>query len=313
MALDQTTRLLNVAAPKGEELFLTSFTGREELSRLFSFQLEMISDNAEIKPQDMVGENITFTVAVDDDDPRYFNGTVRAFYAGDEADGRRMYRAEVVPWLWFLTRTSDCRVFQDSTVLEIVEELFDEYGFSDYEIQCNGEHPPQVYSVQFRETAFQYITRLLEEEGIYYYFKHENGKHTMVIADHVGAYTDGAQKEVDYPNQLASASQVSHITSWEHCYEFKTGKFAQRDYNFETPSNELETNTATTIDDVTGHDGFEFFDFPGGYPDTDAGDRCADGGRRGQPRRRQWCQPMCHFLARREIYHWRSSFGDRRR
>ena len=88
-----------------------------------------------------------------------------------------------MPWLWFLTRTSDCRIFQEKTVPDIIKEIFRDHGFTDFEERLSGSYRTWVYCVQYRETDFNFVSRLMEQEGIYYYFKHENGKHTLVLAD----------------------------------------------------------------------------------------------------------------------------------
>ncbi len=235
MPLKQAQRRLAVTTPLGEDkLVLTAFAGHEEISRLFSYQLDMISDDDAVDATKIVGKNVTFTVAMADDSPRYFNGFVSRFYAGDEdGEGRRNYRAEVVPWLWFLTRTSDCRIFQSKAAPDIIQQIFKDLGFSDFKLQLSGKHPQRDYCVQYRETDFNFVSRLMEEEGIYYFFKHEQGKHTLVLADAKSGYFDCPEKEVDYPRDPGSRAKEDHITRWEHCYEFRTGKWAQTDYNFE--------------------------------------------------------------------------------
>jgi type VI secretion system secreted protein VgrG len=272
MAIDQATRLLNLQTPLGEnELVLTSFSGREEMSRLFQFQLDMISDNNAITAADIVGKNITFSVVKQDDSPRHFNGFVSRFFAGDEdVEGRREYRAEVVPWLWFLTRTTDCRIFQNKKSTDIIEQIFQDLGFSDFEIQAKGNHPQREYCVQYRETDFNFVSRLMEEEGIFYYFAHEDGKHTLKIADSKSAYVDCEEKEVDYPKDRGSEAMEDHILSWEHRYEFRTGKVAHTDYNFKTPSTSLMTNEQTVMK-LPGVSKYEFYDYPGLYGTTGDG------------------------------------------
>jgi type VI secretion system secreted protein VgrG len=272
MAIDQATRLLNLQTPLGDnELVLTSFSGREEMSRLFRFQLDMISDNAAVAAADIVGKNVTFSVAKQDDSPRFFNGFVSRFFAGDEdGEGRREYRAEVVPWLWFLTRTTDCRIFQDMKSTEIIEQIFQDLGFSDFEIQAKGNHPKREYCVQYRESDFNFVSRLMEEEGIFYYFVHEDGKHTLKIADAKNAYVDCEEKEVIYPKNRGSEAVQDHILSWEHRYEFRTGKVAHTDFNFKTPSTSLMTSEKTVMK-LPGVSKYEFYDYPGLYGTTGDG------------------------------------------
>jgi len=273
MALQQANRALKLNTPLGEDvLLLTAFEGHEELSRLFSYQLEMISDDNAIEATDIVGKNVTFSIEMADDTPRYFNGFVSRFVAGDEDDqGRRNYRAQVIPWLWFLTRTTDCRIFQSKSVPEIIEQIFGDLGFSDYEVsQIKGAHPKWDYRVQYRESDFEFVSRLMEQEGIFYFFRHEDGKHTLVLADHKGAYETAAEDEVDFPHDSSAQAVADHITLWEHAWEFRTGKWAHTDYNFETPSNSLMTTEQTVID-LPDSSKYEYYDYPGIYGTTGDG------------------------------------------
>jgi type VI secretion system secreted protein VgrG len=275
VALKQANRLLTLKTPLGDDvLVLTGFSGREELSRLFRYELEMLSHNTSISAPQIVGKNVTFGVKMADDSPRYINGVVRRFTAGDEdRQGRRSYRAEVVPWLWLLTRTTDCRVFQSKSVPEIVEKIFQDLGLSDYSIaQIKGQHPKWDYCVQYRETDFAFVSRLMEEEGIFYFFKHEQGKHTLVMADQKGAYTDLKESEVNYPRDFGTRAIHDHITRWEHGYEYRSGKCAHTDYNFEdhparnetTPSKLLMADQASTVK-LDKIEKFEIYDYPGGF------------------------------------------------
>ena len=277
MALKQATRLLNLATPLGaDELVLTSFDGEEGVSQLFRFTLQMMSDNAKIAAKDILGKNVTFSIALADDSPRHFNGLVSRFSAGDEDEnGRRGYSAEVVPWLWMLTRNSDCRVFQKMTAPQIIEQIFKDRGFTDFQLKLSGNHPKREYCVQHQETDFNFVSRLMEEEGIFYFFEHANGKHKLILGDKASAYIDCAQKEVDYPSDFSTIAQEDHIRSWEHNYEFRTGRFAHTDYNFETPSTSLATNAKTVVK-VPGVSAFEFFEYPGVYGVKGDGQPLAD-------------------------------------
>jgi type VI secretion system secreted protein VgrG len=274
MALNQATRLLGLKSPLGEnELLLTGFEGREAISQLFSFQLTMISENVSIAPTDIVGKNVTFSIKLADDSPRFFNGFVSRFGAGDEDEkGRRVYAAEVVPWLWFLTRTTDCRIFQEMKVGDIIEKIFSDCGFTDFQVKLSGNHPKREYCVQYRETDFNFVSRLLEEEGIFYFFTHKEGKHTLIMSDKKSDYVICQESEVAYPRDSSSRAIRDHITSWEHVYEFRTGKYAQTDYNFTTPSTNLMTNSKTVVK-LPAVDKYEFYDYPGIYLNkSDGGD-----------------------------------------
>ncbi|HZZ78331.1 MAG TPA: type VI secretion system tip protein VgrG, partial [Gemmataceae bacterium] len=263
MALSQQNRRLAVSTPLGKDvLVLSGFSGREEISRPFRYQLDMLSEKTDITPQSLVGKTVSWSVQYPDQEPRYFSGIISRFSAGGKLmRGTRNYRAEIVPWLWLLTRTANCRMFQNKSVPDIIKAIFDAYGFTDYQLNLKGTHSPWEYCVQYRETAFNFISRLMEQEGIFYYFKHENGKHTMILCDQKSGYAD------TMPGPLDS----NHVFEWEHQYEFRTGKWSQTDYNFATPSTNLFTTTPTTLD-LPDSSKFEMFDYPGDYEIKGDGD-----------------------------------------
>lgn len=272
MNYTQMGRLLNINTPLGEDvLLLISFTGVEQISGLFSFDLEMSSTSDAIDPTQIVGSNVSIAMRLVDDTFRYFNGFVSRFlYIGSD-DRIHHYRARIVPWLWFLTRTTDCRIFQSKTVPQIVEQVFTDLGFTDFDDSgITGSHPALDYCVQYRETDFNFISRLLEQEGIYYFFRHENGKHTLVMADQNDAFQDCPENNVEFTQE----ADFNHIIAWEHCYEFRSGRYSQTDYNFETPSMNLLTSENTVLK-LNGVSQFDLYDFPGAYGKKSDGDALA--------------------------------------
>jgi type VI secretion system secreted protein VgrG len=242
----QAQRALSIASPLGSDvLLLTGFSGKESISRLFSYHLDLASENDSITAKDIVGQNVTWSVSHFDQAPRYFNGFVSRFVAGSLARRKlRAYRAEVVPWPWFLTRTTDCRIFQNLSTPDIIQAIFKDHGFSNFKLQLKGSYSKWEYCVQYRETAFNFISRLMEYEGIFYFFQHENGKHTLVIADSGSAYQDVPESPVTYSSGRIAPNQV---LTWEHQFEFRSGKWTRTDYNFQTPSTNLLTTTSTVI------------------------------------------------------------------
>jgi type VI secretion system secreted protein VgrG len=268
-ATTQERHLLSLTTPLGDNvLVLSSFTGQEAMSRLFSYQLQMWSENEDILPEDIVGQNVTWAVTPHSQgsakDARHFNGYVSRFAAGGHDPRKvRTYRMEVVPWLWFLTRTANCRMFQNKTVKDIIKAIFDDAGFTDYKMDgIKGKHPTREYCVQYRETAFNFVSRLMEQEGIFYFFRHEEGKHTLILADQVGAYYDCKESPVIY---RAGSAVGNRIDSWEHHYEFRSGKWVQTDYNFETPKTSLLSEPALTVAPLPDAENYELFDYPGEY------------------------------------------------
>jgi type VI secretion system secreted protein VgrG len=266
----QANRVLVISSPLGpDELLLLGFTGTESISRLFSYQLDLMSPNQAIAAKDIVGQKVTWSVHQTDSAPRYFNGVVSRWAAGP-SDRRRLrnYRAEVVPWPWLLTRTTDCRIFQNLKTPAIIETIFKDHGFSDYTLALSGSYPVWEYCVQYRETAFNFVSRLMELEGIFYYFRHEDGKHTLTLGDAKSNYFDSVESHVKY----SSGSRApNHVSAWEHQYEFRSGKWTRTDYNFKTPSTNLLTTTSTVID-LPDAPKYELFDYPGAYPDKGEGD-----------------------------------------
>jgi len=141
--------------------------GREHLSTLFECELELISEDVKIKHEDLLD--------LPDHRTRYSNGIVSRFAHTDFDGAMATYGATLVPWTWSLIRTTDCRIFQEKTVPDIVKEIFREHGYTDFQEFLAGElYRPWNYCVQYRETDFAFISRLMEQEGIYYYFKHES-------------------------------------------------------------------------------------------------------------------------------------------
>lgn len=275
MPYTQENRLLSLETPLGKDvLLLTEFSGAEEISRLFRYELVVLSESDSIAPTDIVGKKVTWTIQSVEGSPRYFSGMVQSFSRSDMTlRGLRQYRAEVVPWLWFLTRTCDCRIFQNKTAVQIAEQLFQDLGWTDFESgQVKGKHPPLEYCVQYRETDYDFIARLLEREGIFYFFRHEQGKHTLVLGDQTSAYVDCKEKDVCYSQQAGTPRSV---TRWEHCFRFCSGKWTQTDYNFETPSTSLLT-TASTVIKLPDAAKYEIFDYPGGYEKTSDGTSLTD-------------------------------------
>src|SRR5574338_119961 len=190
MAYTQTNRRIAIATPLGKDvLLLRGFTGSEAISQLFHFDLDLVSENHEIKFQDIVGKNVTLSILDADGKPRYWNGFISRFSQGSQDRRLIAYRAQMVPWLWFLTRTADCRIFQNMAVPDIIRKIFSDLGFQDFALRLYGSFTPREYCVQYRETDFNFVSRLMEEEGIGYYFRHTDGHDTLVLTDSTTKHT----------------------------------------------------------------------------------------------------------------------------
>ena len=180
----QGARIIAVGTPLGEDvLLLQRMHATERLSGLFEYTLDLLASDHDIKFEDVLGDNFTVRYELSRGGTRYFNGFVSDFSHVGESGHFAAYRATLRPWLWFLTRTSDCRIFQEQTVPGIVKQVFRDHGLTDFEERLTGEYRQWDYCAQYRETDFNFVSRLLEGEGIYYYFTHEDGKHQLILSD----------------------------------------------------------------------------------------------------------------------------------
>jgi type VI secretion system secreted protein VgrG len=275
MAITQAHRFIAVATPLGEDvLLLQSFSYSESLGSLFSLELKLISQKTDILFSDIVGQNVTLRLNLPGDKIRYFNGYVSRFSQVGQENGSTRYDATVVPWLWFLTQTSDCRIFQEMAVPDIIKEVFRDHGFTDFDDALSGNYRTWEYCVQYRETDFNFVSRLMEQEGIYYYFKHEDGKHFMVLADSASAHEPypGYETIPYYPPTQQSREQ-EYVYDWDIEHEVQPVVFTHTDFNFKNPGSDLMASRKSDRQDK-GPD-FEIFDYPGEYTNLDEGETYA--------------------------------------
>src|ERR1700733_11546499 len=180
MAFTQENRLFGLVTPLGADvLLLQGFSGREGISQIFKFDLDLLCEKNDIKFKDIVGQQVTIRVGLPDGTSyRYFNGFVSRFAQASSGSQMTNYQMEVVPWLWFLTRIADCRIFQTMTIPDIIKKVFQSRGFSDFKVNLTGTYDALEYCVQYRETDFNFVSRLMEQYGIFYYFETEDGTNT---------------------------------------------------------------------------------------------------------------------------------------
>ncbi len=255
----QANRRLRITTPLGDDaLLVTNIQGTEGVSTLFGFDVELVGRDDAVDFDAIVGKNVTLSILMRDGD-RYVNGFVSRFAQGGTVHSHASYRAQVVPWLWFLTRTSDCRIFQQKTVPDIVKQIFGEYGFSDFKLQLRGTYPEWDYCVQYRETDYNFVARLLEEEGIFYFFQHEDGKHTLVLADDTSAYDPcPGTSDLRFIHDMTIGDEEDMVTWFTKEQEVRASRYSSTDYNFETPSLDLMSK-------AKGKDPrpYEHYDYPG--------------------------------------------------
>ena len=276
MQLTQKDRTLSITTPLGEDvLLLRSMTGSEQLGRLFEYQLSLLSEDFEIRYEDLLGKSLTVNMQLLDGSERHFNGIVNRFAQVGFDGGLAQYDATVVPSTWFLTRTSDCRIFQEKTVPDIIKEVLRENDITDFEERLNGSYRKWVYCVQYRETDFNFISRLMEQEGIYYFFTHEQDKHKLVFADDYSSHAKvpGYEEVPYYPPGSQALRERDHITEWILQTEVQPGCFAHTDFDFTAPKKAL----LAKLEAPKPHEQakFEIYDYPGEYCESGDGDSYA--------------------------------------
>ncbi|WP_020160577.1 type VI secretion system Vgr family protein [Methylobacter marinus] len=228
MAVTQKNRKIQVSTPLAEDtLLFYQMYGREGLSEPFEYRLELVSEDRAIDPQKILGEPINVRLQLDNGNWQYFNGYVSRFSQYGDLNGFAHYFTSDRPWLWFLTRTSNCRIFQNKSVPEIIKQVFQDHGFSDFKVKLNGNYTTREYCVQYCETDFNFVSRLMENEGIYYYFTHEKDKHYLVLAD--SGSTDRTRND--------------HIHAWSFTREVRPGAYELTDYDFKKPKADLRVKS----------------------------------------------------------------------
>jgi type VI secretion system secreted protein VgrG len=269
-------RLMEISTPLGSDVLLFhGMHAREELSRISEFQINLLSEKNNINVDDVLGKAVGVALELPDDSTRYFNGYVTRFSQGGTEGRYFRYRAEVRPWLWFLSRTSDCRIFQEMTVPDIIKKVFADHKVADFAMELTGSYKTWTYCVQYRETDLNFVSRLMEEEGMYYYFRHTKGHDTLVVTDSSSKHKPGNHLDklpFIAPDKLARPD-IDHIGSWDFSREVQPGVYAQDDYDFERPSVEIKTRKVLTRT-YTPSD-YEIFDYPGHYLQSGDGQQLA--------------------------------------
>ncbi|TEG27114.1 type VI secretion system Vgr family protein, partial [Pseudomonas aeruginosa] len=184
MGLMQLTRLVQVDCPLGPDvLLLQRMEGREELGRLFAYELHLVSENPNLPLEQLLGKPMSLSLELPGGSRRFFHGIVARCSQVAGHGQFASYQVTLRPWLWLLTRTSDCRIFQNQKVPDIIKQVFRDLGFSDFEDALSRSYREWEYCVQYRETSFDFVSRLMEQEGIYYWFRHEQSRHILVLSD----------------------------------------------------------------------------------------------------------------------------------
>ncbi len=271
----QENRPLGITTPLGKDvLLLTALRGHEAISELFTFQLDLLAElENEIRFDAIVGQSVTVDLQLPNGEKRYFNGLINRFSQGARDDTFAHFRAQLVPKLWLLTKKVRSRIFQHLDVPEILHQVLT--GL-DVKYELLNTYYPRDYCVQYRESDFQFASRLMEEEGIFYFFEHTDGNHKMTVTDVPGQHPSIAgQTDVIYDEASGATREDMRIYAWEKTQELRSGECTLWDHCFELPGNHLEarekTSGSVSVGKVThnlnvgGNDQLEIYDYPGGY------------------------------------------------
>jgi len=256
-----------------DTLTFTHLVGRDEISRCYAYTVGFVSANATVDPLKMLGGVVS--IEGEADPKRWFSGLISEFRLTRIEDRRIFYEATVRPWLWFLGNTTDCRIFQNMTVVEIVEKIFSKYGPVKFEKRLQGSYPPREYCVQFDESDLDFVQRLLEHEGIMYFFEHGENEHTLILADAMSKLKPAPGYEtVQYHFEgHAARRDIEYITEWIPGSSVMPGAYSHTDYDFKKPGADLMAKSSQPF----GHKqaSGEHYRQPGAHLDVGRGDSLA--------------------------------------
>ena len=266
VSITQAGRFLTLDTPLGQDMLIPSAVdGREGVSSLFEFRIATISQQSQIQPQDLLGKSVTLGMGRPDGTPRLANGIVTAMAGGRVSrDGLRAYDLVVSPSLWLLDRQSDYKVFQAKSVKDIATEILGNYPIK-FKTSLNATYQNREYCLQYGETDLAFLHRLFAEEGIFYFFQHEQGSHTLVLADAASAYVDASQPSVTYRQEVVNASDT--VSELNFGTSLIDAKWTLGGYDFEKPDAVIEGEDKTTKQPSSAQS-WKHYRFPAGSVDT---------------------------------------------
>lgn len=271
-AFSQKKRQISVSSPLGDDaLLFARMTGTEALGELFEYTVEMYSERKDIDFGAVLGKKLTVKMEMPDDSKREFSGIVTRFTSSGGFGAFTSYTAQVRPWLWLLTRTSDCFIFQELSVIDIIKKVCQKPAYGGLAVLDTGlleqTYEKLPYCVQYRETDFVFLSRLMEHFGIYYYFKHEGGKHTMVLCDSYRGHSKTPKYEKIKFATDASRDRYGdeRISSWQATGEIQSSSVSLNDFDFERTMGSISggLRVKETIPAAFKQPAYEQYDYPG--------------------------------------------------
>lgn len=266
--------LLLEGLPAAKAAHVLSALVSEAVGEPFSIELAVRTVES-LDPAEVLGHSLTLSVNITAGDARRFNGLVSelSFQGGDKKHA--LYRITLRPWLWFLSRATNCRIFQHLAVPDILRQVFSLHGFSDVEASLSNTYEQREYVVQYRESDLNFVARLMQEAGIYYYFKHEQSIHTLVLCDSIASHepAPGFEKLPFFPLDRQRAELVDHVSRLGVTSRVEAGVLSTGDYNFEQALAVPSLRVSRTLpSSVHAQGSYEWFDYPGDYTTTKEGE-----------------------------------------
>lgn len=259
-----------------DALVLTRVSGQEAISELFEYDLELLYKIDTVEPSEVLGQSLTFSIGSDEENRRYINGMIAGFRSLHRArENHFVYQVWLVPSFWATTLRSNSRIFQDCSPKDIIEEVLKDHPDVTFDAgQIKNATSKREYAVQYRESDFAFLSRLMEEEGIYYLIVYDENaggrfRHKIIFGDDTTAYLDCPDSPVIYSSDTM---KLTHIEGWKKSWQTRTGEWLQSDYNFEKPSLNLETSAKNRFDWPKGNSTSRY-DYPGRYIERKLGDR----------------------------------------
>jgi type VI secretion system secreted protein VgrG len=266
------TRVAVVTTPLGDGLTLASMRGNEELGRPFYYELQLTTTDPDIDFASVLGQTMTVKLELQDGKAREFTGHVTEFSLAGGSGRNVMYRAVLRPWLMLMDYRKNCRIFQQQTVPDVIKQMFRDAGFSDFEERLTESYRTWDYMVQYRESDFAFVSRIMEQEGIYYYLKHTGGVHVVVLSDSRSAHepVPGYEKVPYFPPE-EQRRERDHLDAWNLTRRIQPGVVAASDFDFTRPRTSLLAQRAEPDENVGA--GYEDYDYPGEYLQSGEGDK----------------------------------------
>lgn len=254
-----------------EQRFLTGATVKESFGEISEMTVEFVTVGA-ITMKDLVGQNMSVKSVTENDGERYFSGicvSVERTGEKEMEEGKHVsYIAEVRPWLWMLTRSSDNRIFQEKNVKTIIEDVLGEHGFVDFEFKLRATYETRLYCVQYQETDYDFLSRLMEEEGIYHFWDNAPGKgqtnKLIFCDDKTGSHVDTPEAaNIKYTGSGGAGYEVeATVTDWTSSENVISGKVSINDFDMMVPTASQKRVIETATASSHSHKSYELYETP---------------------------------------------------